>query len=432
METNTFHRGAKGLKTIGFEKITMRTPSGQCICTCTITPCSPLHSVGKPYGAIIGMVKIHSVDGPFDPCTFGPLDPERFSNRLHSLKICCLRSFCRHGVIWEPTLSATDFGSRTPLIALVWGGGPEDTSTDVFGVGDLQTGNLQSRATDFGSSHPLIVPLIALVGGGSPKDTDIDVFRVGDLQSANLQSRATGSGYRSPLIALVGGGGPEHANINVFRVQDPQSGNLQSRAADFESRNPVLALLRGGGPKDTNINVFGVGDLSRSTLIALVRTGGPEETNIDVFGVVDLQSGNLQSRATDSGDRNPLIAWVGGGDPEDTDIHVSGVGDLPLRNLQSRATVHKLRTQIATYRTQIALVREDLRTLISTYLSLGTYRLGTYSLWPSISDLAAHPLRWLGAEVPKILPYLGLETYSMGTYNLGPPSLDLTSYSVRW
>ena len=49
--------------------------------------------------------------------------------------------------------------------------------TDVFGVGHLQSGNLQYRATDLRSRNALI----PLVGAASPEDTNIDVLGVGDL-----------------------------------------------------------------------------------------------------------------------------------------------------------------------------------------------------------------------------------------------------------
>ena len=50
----------------------------------------------------------------------------------------------------------------SPLIALVSGGGPEDTNVDVLMLGDIQSGS------------------------GGPEDTNIDVLGFGDVQSANL------------------------------------------------------------------------------------------------------------------------------------------------------------------------------------------------------------------------------------------------------
>ena len=44
-----------------------------------------------------------------------------------------------------------------------WDEGPEDTNISVFGVGDLQTGNLQARATDFGPRNPLITLVLTEV-----------------------------------------------------------------------------------------------------------------------------------------------------------------------------------------------------------------------------------------------------------------------------
>ena len=82
----------------------------------------------------------------------------------------------------------------------------------MFGVGDLQSGDLQSRATDFGSHNALI----ALVGGGGPEDTNIVVFGVGDLQSGNLQSRATDLGSRSAFIALAEGAGVMRGRILMY------------------------------------------------------------------------------------------------------------------------------------------------------------------------------------------------------------------------
>ena len=67
------------------------------------------------------------------------------------------------------------------------------------------------------------------------------------------------------------------------------------------------------------------------------------------------------------------------------------------------------------------------------YLGLGTYSLGTYSLAQPMLDLATYSLRWLGAELQRILilMYLDLVTWSLGTYNLEQPILDLATHSLH-
>ena len=100
-----------------------------------------------------------------------------------------------------------------------------------LGLRGLQSGGLQSRATDFGSCNALI----ALVGGGDPEDTNIDVSDVEGLQSGGLQSGATDFGCRNTLIALAAGGRPEDTNTYGFCV-----GSLQSGA--FNCEQPTLDL----------------------------------------------------------------------------------------------------------------------------------------------------------------------------------------------
>ena len=50
-----------------------------------------------------------------------------------------------------------DLGTHS--LRWLWGWGREDTNIDIFGVGDLQSGNLQSRATDLGSLNAFIALL---------------------------------------------------------------------------------------------------------------------------------------------------------------------------------------------------------------------------------------------------------------------------------
>ena len=120
------------------------------------------------------------------------------------------------------------------------GGAPQHTNIVVFGVGDLQSGNLQSRATDFGSHNTRIV----LVGGERPEDINIVAFGVGDLQSGNLQYRAIDFGSHTTVLACGGGGGgdAEYTDIVVFWSWAPTVWNLQSWATDV-SRTLILLYL---------------------------------------------------------------------------------------------------------------------------------------------------------------------------------------------
>ena len=77
------------------------------------------------------------------------------------------------------------------------------------------------------------------------------VFELGGLQSGGLQSRATELGSRNALIALGEGAGVMRTLILMYLGLE--AGGLQSRATNLGSRNALFALVEGAGVMRTRI-----------------------------------------------------------------------------------------------------------------------------------------------------------------------------------